>query len=314
MDRRLCIITALGCLLVGSPLPAQETVAPFTVEETGAGFNTLSDAVAAIGEGEGTILIAPGRYRQCASQEAGDIAYVARQGGTVIFDGVACEGKAALVLSGRSARVDGLIFQNIRVPDENGAGIRLESGDLTVRESLFRDGQNGILVANDHQGTIRVAQSTFSGLGQCPENAGCSHAIYNSGNATLIVSRTRFERGTGGHYLKSRGARIEVTDSSFDDSAGRATNYMIDLSNGATGTIARNVFVQGENKENYSAFIMVAPEGTENSSAGLDISDNQADLAPGVDRRTAFVADESGDAINIANNRLGSQIARFERR
>ena len=137
-----------------------------------------------------------------------------------VFDGVACEGKGALVLGGRSARVEGLVFQNIRVPDANGAGIRLEAGELTVRERLFRDGENGILVANDHEGTIRVEQSTFSGLGQCPEDGGCSHSIYNSGSGALIVSRTRFERGTGGHYLKSRGARIEVTDSSFDDSAG----------------------------------------------------------------------------------------------
>lgn len=314
MDRRFLIAVALACLFVALPVRGQEPVAPFTIQETGAGFATLQDAVAAIGGGEGTILIAPGRYRMCAVQDAGRIAYVAQQPGAAILDGVACEGKGALVLGGRSARVEGLIFQNVRVPDMNGAGIRLEAGDLTVRESLFRNGENGILVANDHSGTIRIEQSTFSGLGSCPENAGCSHSIYNSGNATLIVSRTRFERGTGGHYLKSRGARIEVTDSSFDDSAGQATNYMIDLSNGATGTIARNVFVQGENKENYSAFIMVAPEGREHSSAGLAVTDNEAGLAPGVRRSTSFVADESGDRITLANNRLDPQIAPFERR
>src|SRR6185436_9995210 len=176
--------------------------------------------------------------------------------------------------------------------------------------SLFRDGENGILVANDHHGTIRIDQSTFSGLGGCPENGGCSHSIYNSGNGSLTVTRTRFERGTGGHYLKSRGARLEVTDSSFDDSQGHATNYMIDISNGASGTIARNVFVQGADKENYSAFISVAPEGVEHSSAGLAVTDNEAGLVPGLTRRTAFVADTSGEAINIANNRLAPQIAR----
>ena len=55
---------------------------------------------------------------------------------------------------------------------------------------------------------------------------------------------------------------------------------MIDLSNGATGTIARNIFVQGGNKENYSAFIMVAPEGVEHSSAGLAVTDNEAGPRP----------------------------------
>jgi len=315
MNRTYLLLLAAACLAVGAtPLPAQTAVAPFTIQESGEGYDSLAEAVESIGGGAGTILIAAGSYEQCAVQNGGRIAYVAREPGTVIFDGVACEGKGALVLGGRSARVEGIVFQNIRVPDANGAGIRLEAGDLVVSESLFRNGENGILVANDHRGTIRIDQSTFSGLGQCPEGGSCSHSIYNSGGGALIVSRSRFERGTGGHYLKSRGARIEVTDSSFDDSQGQATNYMIDLSVGATGTIARNVFVQGENKENYSAFIMVAPEGREHSSAGLTVTDNEAGLVPGLRRRTAFVADESGDTITIENNRLDPQIARFERR
>jgi len=316
MNRTFCIMLALACILVfaAPPLPAQTGAAPFTIQESGETYDDLAQAVAAIGGGNGTILIAPGTYRMCAVQNAGRIAYVARAPGSVVFDGVACEGKAALVLGGASARVEGVVFQNIRVEDGNGAGIRLESGDLLVRESLFRDGENGILVANDNRGTIRVDQSTFSGLGGCPEDGGCSHSIYNSGTGPLIVTRSRFERGTGGHYVKSRGERIEVSDSSFDDSQGTATNYMIDLSNGATGSIARNTFVQGANKENYSAFIMVAPEGTEHSSAGLTITGNEAGLVPGLTRRTSFVADESGQPITIENNRLDPQIARFERR
>ena len=220
MDRKLTFAIALGALTAAAPSSAQQREPPFVVQERNEGFDTLADAVAAIGGGSGTIVIAPGTYRMCAVQDAGRIAYVAREPGSVVFDGVACEGKAALVLGGRSARVEGIVFQNIRVPDANGAGIRLEGGDLTVRESLFRDGENGILTANDHEGTIRIEQSTFSGLGRCPEDQGCSHSIYNSGNAALIVSRTRFERGTGGHYLKSRGARIDVTDSSFDAARG----------------------------------------------------------------------------------------------
>ena len=125
---RLIVMTILACLfVVATPLPAQPGAAPFTVEESGRGYGSLADAVAAIGGGSGTILIAPGRYRECAVQEAGRIAFVARRPGTVLFDGVVCEGKAALVLRGRSARVEGLVFQNLRVPDANGAGIRLEA-------------------------------------------------------------------------------------------------------------------------------------------------------------------------------------------
>jgi hypothetical protein len=300
--------------LSATPLLAQGGSASFTIRETGQGFGSLQEAVNAIGNARGTIVIAPGRYRQCAVQEGGDIAFAAAQPGTVTFEREACEGKAALVLRGRSATVTGLIFQNMSVPDQNGAGIRLEHGNLAVRESLFRNSESGILSANDSGSRILVEQSTFSGLGACPDGSDCSHSIYIGEYGGLTVRRVRFERGRGGHYVKSRAARIEVTDSSFDDTAGHKTNYMIDLPAGATGTIARNVFVQGRDKENYSALITVAAEGVTNSSNGLTIADNDASLAPGQVHGTSLVADLSGDSIRVGSNRLGPKIARFERR
>src|SRR6476620_7327223 len=72
----------------------------FFVPERGRAFGSLQDAVLAIGNGAGTIQIAPGTYRQCAVQEAGEVAYVAREPGTVVLAGAACEEKAALVLRG----------------------------------------------------------------------------------------------------------------------------------------------------------------------------------------------------------------------
>jgi hypothetical protein len=233
----------------------------------GRGYGSLADAVAAIGGGSGTILIAPGRYRECAVQEADKSPLSRASPEPSCSTASPARARRRWCCAASSARVEGIVFQNLRVADANGAGIRLEDGDLVVRDSLFRNGENGILVANDHDGTIRVEQSTFSGLGSAPRTAAARTPSTIAATGALIVTRSRFERGTGGHYVKSRGARIEVTDSSFDDSGGRATNYMIDLSNGATGTIARNLFVQGADKENYSAFIMVAPEGVEHSSA-----------------------------------------------
>lgn len=304
----------LAAAAAATPLLAQDAAAPFTVRETGQAFATLQEAVSAIGDGRGTIEIAAGRHRQCAVQVAGEIAYAAAEPGTAIFERGICEGKAALVLRGRSASVEGLTFEKLAVPDGNGAGIRLEKGDLIVRESLFRDSESGILAGNDPAARILVERSTFSGLGRCDRGLDCAHSLYIGDYGSLAVRRVRFERGRGGHYVKTRSARIEVVDSSFDDSAGRTTNYMIDLSAGASGEIARNVFVQGRDKENYSAFIMVAAEARTNSSRGLVVAGNQAALAPGVERDTAFVADLSGESYRVADNRLGAGIRTFEKR
>ncbi|QZH75995.1 MAG: right-handed parallel beta-helix repeat-containing protein [Erythrobacter sp.] len=311
------ILAIAGLAIAAIPtatLLAQERTAPYTFVETGQGFANLQDAVNAIGDGQGTIAIAPGRHEQCAVQSAGAISYLATEPGSAVFDGVTCEGKAALVLRGRSAEVAGLIFENMRVPDYNGAGIRLEQGDLTVAESWFRDSQQGILTAQDPGARLVIDRSTFTRLGTCEGAGGCAHSVYTGELAHVRITNSRFEQGRGGHYVKSRAMRVDIAASSFDDAAGRATNYMIDLPGGAVGQISNNWFVQGQDKENYSAFIAVAAEGREHDSSGLNVVGNDARLAPGVDRNTVFVADWSGDMGGIGENALGRGLSRYEER
>ncbi len=308
------IAAALLAAALAVPAVAEQAGSPFTVQETGKRFHRLDAAVKSIGGGDGTILIAPGLYRQCAVVETGRVAFRAIQPGSVVFDGGICEGKAALVLRGRDAAVDGITFQNMRDADGNGAGIRLEKGPLTVMNALFRDSEEGILSADDPASTIRVDRSTFTGLGSCAKASGCAHSLYIGHYGALIVTRSRFERGQGGHYVKSRASRIEVSDSSFDDTAGHGTNYMIDLPAGSVGTITGNIFVQGKDKENHSAFVTVAAEARDNPSAGLVVAGNKASLAPGVTWPTVFVADWSHEPLKLGQNQLAKGIGAFETR
>jgi len=307
----LALSPALLLLLGGAMAPGPRT--PFTIAESGASFARLADAVEAIGGGSGTIRIAPGRYRDCAVQEAGRISYVAAAPGTAIFDGGICEGKATLVLRGRSARVEGLTFTHTRVDDGNGAGIRIEKGDLFVGRSRFIDAQSAILSATDPTSTVTIDRSSFAGLGKHPDGDG-AHSIYIGRYGGLRITNSRFERGTGGHYVKCRAPRIEVLDSSFDDSRGRETNYMIDLPNGAVGRIAGNIFINGGGKENYSAMIAVGAEEVVHPSAGLVIENNQASLAPAFRWVTTFIADWAHEPLVVRNNRLARKIALYERR
>jgi len=296
-----------------APLLAQGA-APYTVIENGRRFARLQEAVDSIGDGMGTIRIARGTWADCAVQTAGDVFYQAAEPGAATLANTACEGKAALVLRGRSARVEGLVFAGLTVGDGNGAGIRLEKGNLAVSQAWFRDSQQGILTAADPSGTIAIDKSTFTRLGTCEFSAGCAHSLYVGDYGALTVTRSRFEQGRGGHYVKTRSARVAILDNSFDDSAGSGTNYMIDLSNGSSGRIAGNWMVQGRNKENYSAFIANAAEGKWHAADGLVIEGNDARFVPGLSRRSVFVADWSGDAIRIGENALGAGLVRTEKR
>ena len=305
---------ALTALALPAASSLAQTGAAYTIAQTGRQFTRLQDAVDAVGGGSGTIRISNGRHQDCAVQTMGQIAYVAAAPGQAIFDGVTCEGKAALVLRGTSASIAGLVFTNMRVPDFNGAGIRLEHGNLSVSQSWFRDSQQGILTGADPDGRITIDKSTFTRLGTCAGSGGCAHSIYIGDYGAASVTRSRFEAGRGGHYLKSRAAKIAVLGSSFDDSAGHQTNYMIDLPGGATGRIAGNWFVQGPSKENHSAFIALAAEGKANTSAGLVIEGNDARFAPNVPWPSVFVADWSGDPIQIGQNKLDPRLTVKERR
>lgn len=305
---------AAALLVPAAVLVAQPVPGAFTITESGQSFGTLQDAVNAVGNSRATIRIAPGEYRQCAVQEQGVIVYEAAEPGTVTLAGRACEGKASLVLRGTGAEIRGLTFSNINVADGNGAGIRLEKGALNVAYARFQNSQQGILTADDPQGRIYITRSTFSGLGTCENSAGCAHSIYIGNYGSLTVRESRFERGMGGHYVKARSASVEIANNSFDDANGRTTNYMIDLPAGSVGRIADNWFVQGRDKENYSAFIALGAEDLLHASDGLEVVNNEARFVPGLVRQTAFFADWTGTTIVMQGNRLADGIKQYEQR
>jgi hypothetical protein len=307
-------LVAAGIALPTAVLVAQPAESGFTVAETGRSYATLQNAVDAIGNARGTIRIAPGTYRECAVQYAGVIIYEATEPGAAVFAGTACEGKAALVLRGVGAEIRGLTFTGISVPDGNGAGIRLEKGALNVALARFANSQQGILTADDPNGQIYITRSTFTGLGTCENSAGCAHSLYIGNYGSLTVRESRFERGVGGHYVKARARQVTIENNSFDDANGKGTNYMIDLPAGSIGTIAGNMFVQGRDKENYSAFIALGAEDVLHPSDGLQVVNNEARFVPGLVRSSTFLADWTGSQVILRGNRLAPSLKQYEKR
>ena len=97
--------------------------------------------------------IDPGEYLDCAVWRASDLVLAAPAGAAHVRDR-ACAGKAIWVIAGDDVVVDNVTFSGARVPDENGAGIRAEGRNLTVRNSRFYDNENGLLA-----GPARTAPS-----------------------------------------------------------------------------------------------------------------------------------------------------------
>jgi hypothetical protein len=141
----------------------------------GAEFSSLQEAKVAIRDGS-QIYLKAGIYTQGLYIQENDISILGEK--NVIFDDAAVDGKAALVLTGNNVLVESIECQNIFVSDNNGACIRFEGTNLTVRDLYVHDSQSGIMTSQNYDGFLHVEFSKFERLGGKAQSRGYAHAIY----------------------------------------------------------------------------------------------------------------------------------------
>ena len=71
--------------------------------------------------------------------------------------------KAIWVAKGDDTMTENVAFSGMAVPDRNGAGIRHEGRDLTLRRVLMEDGEEGLLAAVRPDGNVRQLQNRVNG-------------------------------------------------------------------------------------------------------------------------------------------------------
>jgi hypothetical protein len=163
-------------------------------------------------------------------------------------DGRNAQGKGIWVIQGSNAVVDSIEFHNATVPDENGAGIRAEGLNLTIKNSGFYDNENGILGGD--AGTINIERSEFArnGFGD-----GYTHNIYIGPIDRLNVTASYFHEAKIGHNLKSRAKQTYIENSYFMDGPTGTSSYLVDFPNGGVVYLRGNLFQKGPNADNSIA-------------------------------------------------------------
>lgn len=156
-------------------------------------------------------------------------------------------GKGIWVLAGNDITVENIEFFGVTVPDQNGAGIRLDGNGMTVRYCSFHDSDNGILTSNTNVGTVIIEYTEFArnGFGD-----GQSHNLYIGRNDKLIFRFNYSHHAFIGHNLKSRATENYILYNRIMDEEEGRSSRLIDLSNGGFSIIMGNLFMQGENAEN----------------------------------------------------------------
>ena len=170
--------------------------------------------------------------------------------------------KAIWVIQGNNTTIEWIEFSESTSKDRNGAGIRGEGLNLTIRYCYFHHNENGILAGNLTPCTYLIEHCEFAYNGH---GDGYTHNLYINHIDTLIFRFNYAHHCNIGHELKSR-ARVNyiLYNRISNEKAGTASRE-IDLPNGGTSIIMGNIIQQGEKGEN-SNLVGFGLEGLTNTS------------------------------------------------
>lgn len=299
------IITLMGSGFTPSALGQPGAGA---IIEVGADKAVKSIAEAArIAEDSSIIFIDAGTYKECAIWPQNNIAIhgLSERGRQVIIEDVTCGGKAIFVTQGRNITISNITFRNARVPHRNGAGIRAEGENLTVKNSAFINNENGILTINRDGGRLTVEGSYFERNGASMN--GQTHGIYAGAWSEVIVRDSTFLLTHIGHHLKSRAKLTVVEGSKFTDGPDGTASYHIDIPIGGDVVIRNNIFQKGPKTDNRTTAVALGFEGVKHDTRSLVIENNR--FRSDVGRPTSFVANRTQAPAQLKGNELSGDAA-----
>jgi hypothetical protein len=290
------LCAALGaCDLLGAGRPPGEPLRVGPGQE----FDSLADAVSAADDGD-VIEVQAGLY-------VDDFPVISKSltvkgvGGMAHFtaDEEIPNGKAIFIARGDLV-LDHIELSGARVDpdDNNGAGIRYEGGDLTLRHCYVHDNQMGILGGDAPHGHVAIFDSEFAH--QSRPDQGIAHQIYVGRIARLEVARSYLHDTSIGHHVKSRAALTDVHDNVIDDGHGTAS-YEVDVPEGGIAYVRRNTIRQSRDSDN-PAVISYGEEGMRYDDNALVVEGNvisnlMVGEGVGVQNRSEVIAQIRGNRL-----------------
>ena len=305
------------------PAPQSAEPSPTSAPAPGA---TLAYAPTPVPDGARVLRVGPGRDLKVPSQAA----RIARDGDVIEIDagdypgdvavwranrlllrgvggrarlnaeGNAAEGKAIWVIKGDDVAIEAVEFSGARVADKNGAGIRAEGTNLTIRGSAFFDNEMGILAGRNPASEIVVEFSEFARNTVDYRKYGrLGHNIY-IGNIRRFVLRGSYVHGAViGHNVKTRAATNLFLYNRIMDGRDGGSSYLIDLANGGDAYVIGNLFHQSSENDNPALISYAAEGGREDAGRELYVVNNTFvnDFHTGT-----FVKNHGATLANVINN------------
>ena len=299
-------VVMLACVAMTWPL--SDAAAKTLVVGPNEKIKLPSEAAKLVADGD-TVEIEPMKdgYFDCAVWKANRLTIEGKGDGVVITD-KACEGKALFVTAGNDITIRNITFQRARVPDHNGAGIRIEGANPRIEHSRFINNEDGILSSDSPDSTVTILDSEFDDNGKC--ESGCAHAIYINHVALLHIEHCVFKDTKVGHHIKSRALRTEIIDNDIEDGPDGTASYLIDAPNGGSLIVKGNTMEKGPKAENHSTAITIGEEGVTWRTKEIVISDNK--FTNDMSAQTFFVRNGTATPAVLTGNSFKGKIVPLE--
>lgn len=290
------ITFAVSALVLGAAFAAPASAATLSV---GAGktYATPCKAFAAAAAGD-TIEIEAGTY-------SGDVCGIYKSNLTIRgvngrpkidAAGKNAMGKGTWVVVGSNIVIDNVEMYGSKVADKNGAALRLEGTNFTLRNSFLHDNENGILSGVNTASTVIIENNEFGRNGY---GDGYSHNIY-IGKVAKLTFRFNFSHDAHvGHNLKTRALYNTIAYNRFSSlrsgetgsTAAGKPSYEINVPNGGTTYITGNV-IQQPTGSNNPILVSYGEEGVGDRKTDLYVVNN------------TFINDESsrGTFVVVSKN------------
>jgi hypothetical protein len=212
--------------------------------------------------------------------------------------GANSQGKAIWVIAGNHTTIENVELSGAHVPDDNGAGIRLEGAGLTLVHCRFDHNQEGILAADNPASDIVIDASVFTHNGA---GDGYSHNIYINHVRSFTLRDSYSTDARVGHLVKSRAARNYILYDRLTGERG-TDSYELDLPNGGLSYVIGTVLEQGRATQNPN-ILAYGEEGDLNPDSHLYVINDTFvnDL-----RRGAAMLIGTGAAPVVAQNDLST--------
>lgn len=188
-------------------------------------YHTMGQAIAQAKPGD-TVKLAPGEYFECAQITVPDLT-IQGAGPTTVITDTTCYGKALLIGRANNLTVRDLVLARARVPDMNGAGIRMEGQGLVVERVRFQNDQVGVLGGNADE--IRLTECVFESGGVAGERPG--NAVWIGTATRLLIERSTFT-GVKGGQIASNADQTELVGNRIETGIEPGAGHAVSISRG----------------------------------------------------------------------------------